>query len=190
MTSQKEGANEDPHPPAPTLGPPVTHRPPRLVPPLPHHRSPHLHYRQGHRPPAGTSTHGALHLLLRLESLGLATRVGQGRGTRWLRGPRSLTAAAESCGALAHQQDLHETVTAERAAWHAPTVRSSRTIRERLRLRRRRRDSRPPDKESHAELPFGSTFAKPMSRSTSARYRRARGSSVGRTGGGEGGKSP
>ena len=140
--------------------------------------------------PAGTSTHGALHLLLRLESLGLATRVGQGRGTRWLRGSRSLTAAAESCGALAHQQDLHETVTTERAAWHAPTVRSGRTIRERLRLRRRRRDSRPPDKESHAQLPFGSTFAKPMARSTSTRYRRARGSSVGSTGGGEDGKSP
>lgn len=111
--------------------------------------------------PAGTTTHGALRLLRTLEKFGLAAREGRGRATRWLRGSQSLTTAAAACGADTHHHELHAIITGERAAWHAPTVRSSRTIRERLRARSR--PSRPGTAPAKAaptqpQLPLGSSF--------------------------------
>lgn len=127
--------------------------------------------------PPGTATHGALHVLLKLEHYGLALREGHGRATRWRRGTVSLTAAAVACGAAAHQQELHMIITSERAAWHAPTLRSSRTIRERLRQRirprRGTRYSQTRQAPRQPELPYGPSF-QPVKRSRPGK-RQARG---------------
>mgnify|MGYP001194468232 FL=1 len=80
----------------------------------------------------GTLSHGPRRLLAALEGLGLAVREGTGRGTRWRRGPQTLDAAADAAGVTDARLTLLRTINAERAAWHAPTVRSSRRVRERL----------------------------------------------------------
>ena len=132
----------------------------------------------------GTLSHGTRRILELLAEHGLAVREGQGRATRWLRGPQSLTAAADACGATTHHSELAETITGEREAWHAPTVRRSLAIRERLR-RRTRRSSTPSSPTSasapaggHPELPFATTFRHRAARAR--RHRRTARSSLGR----------
>ena len=82
--------------------------------------------------PPGSLNYGVRRALALLADIGLAVRTGRGRGTRWLRGPQSLTEAADLCGATAHSTQLARTITGEREAWHAPTVRQSMSIRQRL----------------------------------------------------------
>ena len=115
--------------------------------------------------PAGTLSHGVRRLLAVLEKLGLAIRQGQGRGTRWLRGPQTLAAAADASGATEICTERSRVITAEREAWHAPTVRRSLVIRERLR-RRTRRSPTPSSPTrafeaagGHPELPFAAAFS-------------------------------
>lgn len=83
--------------------------------------------------PPGTLSHGVRRTLALLAQSGLAVRTGKGRGTRWLRGPQSLAEASDLCGATAHSTQLARTITGEREAWHAPTVRQSMSIRQKLR---------------------------------------------------------
>lgn len=82
---------------------------------------------------SGTLSHGLRRVLDVLERLGLATREGTGRSTRWRRGSQTLDAAADAAGVTQARLELLRTLNAERAAWHAPTVRSSLQVRHRLR---------------------------------------------------------
>ena len=130
--------------------------------------------------PAGTTTHGALRLLHTLEKYGLATREGQGRATRWLRGSQSLTAAATTCGADTHHHELHTIITGERAAWHAPTVRKSKSLHARLRAYRRQqnrpRERVPEETGATPQLPlvFGPAKVPPQSRRAQTHLRSSR----------------
>ncbi len=89
----------------------------------------------------GTLTHGTRNTLATLAKHGLAAREGRGRATRWVRGPRTLTAAADACGATAQRSDLAKLIVGEREAWHSSSVRRSFAAREQLRRGRRRRCS-------------------------------------------------
>lgn len=130
--------------------------------------------------PPGTTTHGALRLLRELEKHGLATREGKGRATRWFRGSQSLTTAAAACGADTHHHELHTIITGERAAWHAPTVRRSKSLHARLRAYRRQqnrpRQRVPEETSATPQLPlvFGPAKAPPQSRRTQTHLRRSR----------------
>ena len=69
----------------------------------------------------GDHSHGVLRVLRELAGLGLVTRVGLGRGTRWIgvNGPGVVAAAAEQVGAVERAQQLLARIVAERKVWHA-----------------------------------------------------------------------
>lgn len=97
--------------------------------------------------PTGTSTYGTLHLLRRMEEVGLVSRVGTGRGTHWRIGPSTLDAAAAALG-VSEAVKLRRTHTSmERIKWHSRGWRARRAAERRwarwqTRLRRARHHTR------------------------------------------------
>ena len=87
---------------------------------------------------AGTASYGAKRVLDALAELGLAKRLGRGRGTTWTLGPASLDEVAEELGTVARHRLLLAAINVEREAWHTTSPRTRTAARERLSYLHRR----------------------------------------------------
>lgn len=120
--------------------------------------------------PTGDQTYGVLRSLHQLGELGLAQRLGHGRGTRWAPASTTPDDAAASCGALERARQISARVVAERRCWHAESrseqARSRRGL-EVLRARLTHADALP-----GMVYAFTSRKTSPAQRRAGSRYRR------------------